>query len=41
MLFGSPLWYFVYQTVVLNVLLVLAVRREDAAAMRVVERLRL
>lgn len=39
MLAGSPLWYFVYQTLVLNTLLVLAVRREDAAAVRVVERL--
>lgn len=36
MLIGSPLWYFVYQSLVLNVLLVLAVRREDAAALRVV-----
>jgi phosphatidylglycerophosphate synthase len=39
MLIGSPLWYFVYQSLVLNVLLVVAVRREDAAALRVVERL--
>ncbi len=41
MLVGSPLYYFVYQTLVLNVLLVLAVRREDAAALRVVQRLAL
>lgn len=39
MLAGSPLYYFVYQTVVLNLLLVVAVRREDAAAQRVVARL--
>ena len=39
MLAGSPLWYFAYQTLVLNTLLVLAVRREDAAAVRVVQRL--
>jgi phosphatidylglycerophosphate synthase len=39
MLIGSPLWYFVYQSLALNVLLVIAVRREDAAALRVVERL--
>jgi hypothetical protein len=41
MLIGSPLWYFVYQSLVLNTLLVLAVRREDAAALRVVRALRL
>ena len=39
MLIGSPLWYFVYQSLVLNALLVIAVRREDAAALRVVNRL--
>lgn len=39
MLIGSPLWYFVYQSLVLNVLLVIAVRRENAAAMRVVKKL--
>lgn len=39
MLIGSPLWYFVYQSLVLNVLLVIAVRRENAAAMRVVKEL--
>lgn len=39
MLLGSPLWYFAYQSVVLNLLLWHAVRREDAAAHRVVERL--
>lgn len=39
MLLGSPLWYFVYQSLALNGLLVLAVKREDAAAQRVVTRL--
>jgi hypothetical protein len=39
MLLGSPLWYFVYQSLALNALLVFAVRREDAAALRVVDRL--
>lgn len=39
MLAGTPLWYFVYQSLALNALLVLAVRREDAAALRVVSRL--
>ena len=39
MLAGSPLWYFLYQTVVLNLLLVLSVRLHDAAARRVVARL--
>ncbi len=32
MLLGSPLWYFLYQTVVLNLLLVVSVRRHNAAA---------
>jgi len=41
MLLGSPLWYFVYQSLALNVLLAFAVRREDAAALRVVRRLNL
>jgi len=41
MLVGSPLWYFIYQSVVLNVLLALAVKLEDAAAARVVKRLSL
>jgi phosphatidylglycerophosphate synthase len=41
MLIGSPLWYFVYQTLVLNALLVIAVRREDSAAVRVVSTLEL
>jgi len=41
MLIGSPLWYFVYQSLVLNLLLAVAVRREDAAARRVLERLNL
>jgi len=39
MLIGSPLWYFVYQTIALNALLFVAVRREDAAALRVVRSL--
>jgi phosphatidylglycerophosphate synthase len=39
MLAGSPLWYFVYQSLALNALLVFAVRREDAAALRVVKSL--
>lgn len=39
MLAGSPLWYFLYQSVVLNLLLAVAVRLEDAAAARVVRRL--
>ena len=41
MLIGSPLWYFVYQVVALNALLAIAVRREDAAALRVVRQLNL
>jgi phosphatidylglycerophosphate synthase len=39
MLIGSPLWYFVYQSLALNALLYVAVRREDAAALRVVRQL--
>ena len=39
MLIGSPLWYFVYQSLALNALLFVAVRRGDAAALRVVNRL--
>lgn len=34
MLAGSPLWYFVYQVVVLNLLLLRSIRRHDAAARR-------
>lgn len=41
MLVGSPLWYFIYQSLALNALLVVAVRREDAAAVRVAARLNL
>ena len=41
MLIGSPLWYFVYQVLALNALLFVAVRREDAAALRVVKQLNL
>ena len=32
---GSPLWYMLYQTVVLNLLLVLSVRAHNAAARRI------
>ena len=32
---GSPLWYFLYQSLVLNGLLVLSVRRHNAAAQRI------
>lgn len=35
MLVGSPLWYMLYQTLVLNALLVLSVRRHNAAARRI------
>lgn len=35
MLAGSPLWYMLYQTIVLNLLLVLSVRRHNAAARRI------
>jgi phosphatidylglycerophosphate synthase len=41
MLLGSPLWYFLYQSLALNLLLYVAVKRGDAAALRVVERLNL
>jgi phosphatidylglycerophosphate synthase len=41
MLVGSPLWYFIYQSLVLNALLAVAVRREDAAARRVLDGLKL
>lgn len=39
MIAGSPLWYFMYLSVVLNLLLMLSVRLHDAAAGRVVARL--
>lgn len=39
MLAGSPIWYFFYQSIVLNLLLALAVWLENAAASRVVKRL--
>ena len=39
MIAGSPLYYFVYQTVVLNLLLVVAVRLHNAAAQRVAARI--
>ena len=35
MLAGSPIWYFLYQAVVLNVLLVVSVRMHNAAARRI------
>lgn len=35
MLAGSPLWYFLYQTVVLNALMALSVVRHNAAARRI------
>lgn len=41
MIAGSPLWYFLYLSVVLNLLLMLSVRLHDAAAGRVVSRLEL
>lgn len=37
MLAGSPLWYFIYQAVVLNGLMVLSVRKHNAAARRIAE----
>ncbi len=39
MIAGSPLWYFVYLSVGLNLLLAISVRLHDAAAGRVVSRL--
>lgn len=41
MIAGSPLWYFIYLSVGLNLLLMLSVRLHDAAAGRVVSRLEL
>ena len=41
MIAGSPLWYFMYLSVALNLLLMLSVRFHDAAAGRVVARLEL
>lgn len=41
MIAGSPLWYFIYYSVALNLLLMLSVRLHDAAAGRVVSRLEL
>lgn len=35
MLAGSPLWYFLYQTVVLNALMALSVKRQNGAARRI------
>lgn len=39
MLAGSPLWYFLYQTVVLNLLLIISVRAHNAAAQRIAARI--
>jgi phosphatidylglycerophosphate synthase len=39
MIAGSPLWYYIYLSVGLNLLLMLSVRLHDAAAARVVSRL--
>lgn len=39
MLAHSPLYYFLYQSVVLNVLLVLSIRRHNAAAQRIAARI--
>jgi phosphatidylglycerophosphate synthase len=41
MLAGSPLWYFVYQAVVLNLLLAVSVVRHNRAAQRIVAVLKL
>ena len=41
MMAGSPLWYLIYLSAALNVLLMLSVRLHDAAAGRVVSRLEL
>lgn len=39
MLAGSPLWYFIYQIVVLNALLVVSVMKHNAAARRIAVRI--
>lgn len=39
MLAGSPLWYFIYQAVVLNLLLVVSVIAHNAAAKRIASRI--
>jgi len=39
MIAGSPIWYFIYLSVGLNLLLAVSVRLHDAAAGRVVVRL--
>ncbi|KUR72297.1 CDP-alcohol phosphatidyltransferase [Novosphingobium fuchskuhlense] len=41
MIAGSPLWYFMYLSIALNLLLMLSVRLHDAAAARIVSRLEL
>ena len=37
MLAGSPLWYFLWLIVGLNLLLVYSVRQQDAAAERIIQ----
>ena len=37
MLAGSPLWYFLYQAVALNLLLIVSVRAHNAAAKRIAQ----
>ena len=39
MLAGSPLWYFIYQAVILNLLMVVSVRMHNAAARRIARRI--
>jgi phosphatidylglycerophosphate synthase len=39
MLAGSPLWYFIYQAVILNLLMVVSVRMHNAAAQRIARRI--
>ncbi|MBS0474767.1 MAG: CDP-alcohol phosphatidyltransferase family protein [Proteobacteria bacterium] len=39
MLAGSPLWYFIYQAFVLNLLLIVSVRAHNAAARRIAARI--
>lgn len=39
MLAGSPLWYFLYQAVALNLLLIVSVRAHNAAAKRIARRI--
>ncbi len=39
MIAGSPLWYFIYQTVVLNALMLVSVRKQNAAARAIAAKL--